>query len=123
MAMQKKRTIVLGASNKPDRYAYRAVNRLQQNGHEVIPLGFRQGDIGGIDILTDWPKTEEVDTITLYLNPIRQAPHYDYILNQKPKRVIFNPGTENPELMALLQKAGIEAEIACTLVLLATNNY
>ncbi len=119
----KRKTIVLGASSKPDRYSYRAVNRLHQKEYEVLPLGFRQGTIGDLEILTEWPAIEDIDTISLYLNPMRQSPHYDYILNLKPKRVIFNPGTENPELIALLKKADIEAEIACTLVLLATDAY
>ncbi len=118
-----RKTIVLGASSKPDRYSYRAVNRLQLYKHEVIPLGFSPGTIGGIEIMTEWPAIEDIDTITLYLNPMRQSPHYDYILALKPKRVIFNPGTENPELIALLKRADIEAEIACTLVLLATGAY
>ncbi len=118
-----KKTVVLGASLKPERASNRAVYRLQYAGHEVIALGFREGTIGQIPITTDWGKYEEVDTLTLYLNPKRQAAYYDYILEMNPKRIIFNPGTENPELVQKAKAKGIEAEIACTLVLLSVDAY
>ena len=118
-----KKTIVLGASTNPSRYSYIATRRLHANAHEVIPVGIRQGVIEGIEIQNDKPPIEDVDTVTLYLNPQRQEAYYDYILGLQPKRVIFNPGTENPALVKLLNENGIEAEIACTLVLLNLGAY
>ncbi len=114
---------MIGASPNPSRYAHRAVMALQQHGHPAIPLGIRKGEIGTASILTEWPEIKEVDTVTLYLGPSRQAPHLDYILSLKPKRVIFNPGTENPELEHQMKAAGIETLEACTLVMLATGQY
>lgn len=115
--------MVLGASPNPNRYSYSAVRQLQDKGHEVIPVGIRTGIIEGIVIQQDNPDIEGVDTVTLYLNPERQKPYYDYILGLQPKRIIFNPGTENPELIQLARKAGIEPVVACTLVMLAVGNY
>lgn len=118
-----KRTVVLGASPNPARVSNGAVIKLINQGHEVIPIGNREGEIGGLEILTGTPVVEEVHTITLYLNPQRQKQYYDYILNMQPKRIIFNPGTENPELVRLAEERGIEAEYACTLVMLALQDY
>ena len=118
-----KKTVVLGASPNPSRYSNQAVKRLTSSNIEVIPVGVRKGEIEGINILTETPFIEDVHTITLYLNPTRQEAYYDYILGLKPKRIIFNPGTENPELIRLATAQNIEAEIACTLVLLAVNEY
>lgn len=118
-----KKTIVLGATPNPDRYAYQATKKLKKYGHEVIPLGIRKGEIEGIKIENNTPQYEGVDTITLYLNPDLQKPYYDYILSLKPKRIIFNPGTENVELVRLAKEQGIETELACTLVMLSFGNY
>ena len=118
-----KKTMVLGASTNPNRYSNIAVHKLNRYGHPVIPIGLRKGTINGITIQQGTPTIDAVDTITLYLNPVRQKPHYDYILSLQPKRIIFNPGTENPELMRLAHKKGIEVEIACTLVLLSMGSY
>ncbi len=118
-----KKTIVLGASTNPTRYSYLAVQRLKNKQHEVVPVGIKKGTIEGIEIRNDLPQEEAVDTVTLYLNPERQKQYYDYILSLKPKRVIFNPGTENAELVNILKKEGIETEIACTLVLLNLGAY
>ncbi len=118
-----KKTIVLGATPNPERYAYRATVRLKQKGHEVIPVGNKKGEIEGIKIENRTPQYEGVDTITLYLNPDNQKPYYDYIFSLKPKRIIFNPGTENFELIKLAKEKGIETEIGCTLVMLSINNY
>lgn len=118
-----KKTLVLGASLKSERYSNIATLRLQSYSHEVIPVGLREGDINGIDILKGKPEIEGVDTVTLYLNPKRQVEYYDYILGLNPKRIIFNPGTENMELVKLAQAKGIETEIACTLVMLSVGNY
>lgn len=123
--MKNYKTVVLGATTNPARYAYRAVERLQQKEIEVIPVGIRKGASAGLIIQNDNPSIEDVHTITLYLNPTVQKNYYDYILDLKPKRVIFNPGTENPELYGLLRQKSPETkvEIACTLVLLSVGNY
>lgn len=118
-----KKTIVLGATPNPGRYAYMAVQRLQAHGHEVIPVGIRKGEIEGLAIQNGEPAISGVDTITLYLNPDNQRPYYDYIFSLQPRRIIFNPGTENPELIRMAREKGIETEIACTLVLLSIGHY
>ncbi|MGB0881921.1 MAG: CoA-binding protein [Vicingaceae bacterium] len=119
-----KRTLVLGASPNPERYAYKATKMLSEHNHEVFPVGLRSGEIEGSNILTDTPIIENIDTVTLYVGPKNQPVYYDYIINKiSPKRIIFNPGTENDALMNLAQEKGIETEIACTLVLLSLNDY
>ena len=118
-----KKTLVLGASTNQDRVSYEAVLRLSRAGYEVVPVGIREGEIEGCTILTGEPEVTNVDTIILYLNPERQQAYTDYILRLNPRRIIFNPGTENPELMRLAKQAGIETEIACTLVMLSLKQY
>ena len=118
-----KKTLVLGASPNPARYSYTAVRRLKANGHEVIPLGIRQGEIDGIKILTGRPELKDIHTVSVYLNSTRQKEYYDYLLSIHPKRIIFNPGAENPELMQLAKKEGIEVMTACTLVLLSIGDF
>lgn len=119
----KKKTLVLGASMNPSRYSNIAIKRLVSYQQPTVAVGLRKGEVQGISITNEEEDFEDVDTITLYLNPQRQKQYYDYILSLRPNRVIFNPGTENPELFALLRKNNIEIEIACTLVMLATNQY
>jgi|SRR6218665_275854 len=121
--MKNKKTLVLGATTKTDRYAYRAVNSLVDKGHSVIAIGQNQGEVAGVKIYTKQIPLANIDTVTLYLNPKNQRDYYNYIIEAQPKRVVFNPGTENPELYQLLKANGIEVEVACTLVLLATNQY
>ncbi|NUQ24108.1 MAG: CoA-binding protein [Saprospiraceae bacterium] len=123
LSAHSKRTIVLGATPNPQRFAFLAVQRLKSYGHEVFPVGIRRGQVAGIDILNDFPVIDQVDTVTLYLNPDHQRPYYDYILGLNPTRIIFNPGTENPELMRMAQDRGIEVEVACTLVMLSLGVY
>ena len=118
-----KKTVVVGASAKTDRYSNRAVRMLKKNAHEVIALGFEEAVIDGVPIETDWKKHGDVNTVTLYLNPQRQKAYYDFILSLDPKRIIFNPGTENPELEKLAVEKGIQPLEACTLVLLSTDQY
>lgn len=118
-----KRTLVLGASPNPMRYAYMATEDLLERGHDVIPVGRRSGKIGDLEIQNDFPLVEGVDTITLYVGPANQEELYDYILKINPKRIIFNPGTENSELRKLAIENGIETEYACTLVLLSLDSY
>ncbi|MBA3647590.1 MAG: CoA-binding protein [Chitinophagales bacterium] len=121
--MESKATVVLGASANPSRYSFLAVNRLLKHGHKVIPIGIREGNISGISILINTPDLKDIDTITLYLNPQRQKQYYDYILSLKPKRIIFNPGTENDELISLAESHGIKPIEGCTLVMLATGEF
>lgn len=119
-----KKTLVLGATDNPSRFAYKAVHKLQQHGHEVVPVGIRRGQVGGQQIITDKAQqVESIDTVTLYVGPQNQPSWYDYILSLNPKRIIFNPGTENPELEKRAAEANIETLHHCTLVMLATDSY
>ena len=121
--MEKKKTLVLGASENPARYSYLAINRLKNNQHHIIAIGKKAGMVAGIPIQTEKIKATEIDTITLYLNPAHQKEYYDYIISLHPKRIIFNPGTENDELAELALKNNIKPIEACTLVLLSTGQY
>lgn len=118
-----KKTLVLGASLKPNRYSNFAIQRLVSNKIETVAFGLRSGEVSGIMIDTDLLPYKGVHTVTLYLNPKRQEAYYTYIVSLKPQRVIFNPGTENPELYEILKENNIAFEVACTLVLLSTNQY
>ncbi|MFM7016245.1 MAG: CoA-binding protein [Bacteroidota bacterium] len=121
--MNSKRTLVLGASTNPERYSNRAILSLQLHGHEVYAIGLRSGKIKDCEIVTDQPDFGNIDTVTVYINPDNQHVFYDYIIKTNPKRVIFNPGSENLELENLLHEHGIHFIHACTLVLLASNQY
>ncbi|TZF82298.1 CoA-binding protein [Pedobacter sp. BS3] len=118
-----KKTLIIGATPNTGRYAYLAANKLVAYGHDIVNVGIKQGVVAGIPI--EKPETihTDIDTITLYIGPHSQPPLYDYILQTKPKRIIFNPGTENPELEKLARINGIEPVEACTLVLLSTGQY
>ena len=117
------KTLVLGASTNPERYAYKAIEKLTAHKHELLALGFRPGEVLGHTIETEKQAWEGIDTVTLYLGPARQEAYFDYVISLRPRRVLFNPGSENPAFESLLQANGIHAERACTLVLLATNQY
>jgi uncharacterized protein len=121
--MNAKKTVVLGASDNPIRYSYSAVHQLAARGHKVVALGRRPGEILGVPIKQGTPEISEVHTVMLYLNPQAQKEYYDYILALQPQRLIFNPGTENPELARLARENGIEVEMACALTMLAVGNY
>lgn len=121
--MRSKKTLVLGATVKPERYAFMALNNLTEKGHAVVAIGQNEGEVAGVKIQTKQIPLKNIDTVTLYLNPVRQRDYYNYIIGLKPKRVIFNPGTENPEFYQLLKANNIKVDVACTLVLLATNQY
>ncbi len=121
--MKAKKTLVLGASANPAKYSYIAVQKLNENHHPVIALGKKEGTIGSTLIQTAQVIIENIDTITLYLNPTNQKEYYNYILSLKPKRIIFNPGTENDELLQLAKNNGIKTLEACTLVMLSTGQY
>lgn len=118
-----KHTVVLGASDNPQRYSYLAVNRLAAHSHPVTAIGKKEGTIGNIPVITEHPAMNDVDTITLYLSAANQQQYYDYILSLHPRRIIFNPGAENPELEQLAVKNGIEPLEACTLVMLSTDQF
>ncbi len=121
----KKTTLVIGASENPDRYSNKAIKALIQHQHPVLALGLRIGNVNGVEIATNLNnfKNEPIDTITLYINPKLQVPFYNEFIALNPKRVIFNPGTENEFFESLLNAQGIETEEACTLVLLGTGQY
>jgi len=118
-----KKTLVLGASDNPQRYSYLAMNRLRGSGHPVVAIGRKPAEVGDVAIETEKKDFPGVDTVTLYLNSRSQKEYYDYILSLHPKRIIFNPGAENDELVRLAQANGIQPLEACTLVLLSTGQY
>jgi predicted CoA-binding protein len=118
-----KKTLVLGASENPARYSNMAIKRLVSHKQPTVAVGLRKGEVMGVQLHNEPRPFEDIHTVTLYLNPQRQQQYYDYILSLKPERVIFNPGTENPEFYALLRKNDIEVEVACTLIMLGTNQY
>jgi len=121
--MSSKTTLVLGASTNPERYSNRAIISLLHHGHEVCAVGLRHGFINACEIITEQKDFDNVDTITIYVNPDNQQVFYHYIIKTNPQRVIFNPGTENNELEKLLNDNNIPFVHACTLVLLASNQY
>lgn len=117
------KTLVIGASENPERYANKAIRALLAHNHEVVAIGLRAGEVAGVSFDAEKKAFQDIDTVTLYIGPKNQPEYYDYILNLNPRRVIFNPGTENSEFTDKLLAAGIYPEIACTLVLLATNQF
>ncbi|RFZ82993.1 CoA-binding protein [Mucilaginibacter terrenus] len=121
--MATKKTLILGATPDPSRYAYLAANRLTGHGHPIVNVGIKTGAVAGVQIEKPEAIHSDIDTITLYVGPQNQPPLYDYILATNPKRIIFNPGTENSELKKLAQERGIETDYACTLVLLSIGQY
>lgn len=116
-------TLVLGASENPDRYSYLAVRRLRASGHAVVAIGQREGQVEDVRIKKEWEVNQPVDTITLYLNPRNQAAYQDRILALSPRRIVFNPGTENDDFQAIAREKGIEVVEGCTLVMLSTGMY
>ncbi len=120
---ESKKTLVIGASENPERYSYIAVKKLKKYGHSVIAMSRKFGMIDDTSIITEFPKDAQVDTVTLYINPELQKQYINDILSLHPKRLIFNPGTENEEFYTLAKANGIEPLEACTLVLLSTGQY
>ncbi len=118
-----KKTLVLGASPNPLRFSYKMVKSLVRHNTDVVALGSREGEIGGIKILTGKPVLKDIHTISLYIGPKGQPAVYEYVLSLHPKRIIFNPGTVNPEFMDLARKNGIEAVTDCALVMLSSGKY
>jgi len=120
-----KKTVIIGATTNPGRYAWLAARMLSEYNHEIVPVGIKEGAVFGKDILDIYerPAIRDVDTVTLYIGPRRQADHIDYILSLKPKRIIFNPGTENEEFIERAKDQGVETLEACTLVMLRSLQY
>lgn len=118
-----KKTLVFGASSKPGRFALLAIKSLVKHNIEVVAIGARPGEVEGVQILNYPIFPTDIHTVTLYLNPNRQKQYLEYIFALKPKRIIFNPGTENPELLKLAREHGVEVIFDCTLVMLNANRY
>lgn len=123
MKTNSKKTVLIGANTNPEKYAYKAANSLIRHGHQVVLFGLRPGEVGGNPIHTVHLDLEDVDTVTLYVNPTNQLGWYDQIIKWQPKRIIFNPGTENETLIQLANQNGIEAVQGCTLVMLSIGTY
>jgi uncharacterized protein len=120
---ESKKTLVIGASDNPERYSNLAIHRLHKHGHEVVALGRKEVVVDGVQVAKENMAFDNVDTVTLYVNPTHQEAYYDYILSLQPKRIIFNPGTENPAFEQMAEAKGIATIEACTLVMLATGQY
>lgn len=118
-----KKTLIVGASTNPERYAYKAAHKLKNAGHEIVNFGVKTGEVAGVEILKDWSSVSDIHTVAIYVGPKNQADLIDKIVALNPKRVLFNPGTENELSESKLRAAGIEVEEACTLVLLSLNAY
>ena len=118
-----KKTLVLGASLKPERYSNFVIRKLVGQGFDVVAFGLKSGKVAGIPIETNLIQYKDLHTVTVYISPKNQNLYYDYVVSLKPQRVIFNPGTENPEFYEILKKHNIFFEVACSLVLLSTNQY
>lgn len=117
------KVLLIGASTRPDRYAYIAFKLLKSYGHEATLLGLKEEEVDGVKFLTEFPSHEKFDTVTLYINPNIQKKYYHHLLELAPQRIIFNPGTENEELYHLLEEKNIYYIEACTLVMLRTGQY
>ncbi|MEN8248227.1 MAG: CoA-binding protein [Bacteroidota bacterium] len=120
-----KKTLIVGATPNTSRYAYMAAERLSDHEHEIVPIGIKKGAVFGKEILPirEFPDIEDVHTITMYVGARHQSEYYKYLLGLKPKRMIFNPGTENYEFMNMAEEQGIEVVTGCTLVMLGVGNY
>jgi uncharacterized protein len=118
-----KKTLVLGGSSNPERYSYLAINKLREHQHPVLAIGRRSARVADITVLQEMSPVSDLDTVTVYLNKENQKNYYDFVLAQHPRRVIFNPGAENPEFEKILTDQGIQVLEACTLVLLATGQF
>jgi uncharacterized protein len=117
------KTLVLGASPNPLRFSNKMVKTLVRHNYEVVALGLREGEISGIKILTGKPVLKDIHTIALYIGPKGQLSVYHYILSLNPKRIIFNPGTENPELMKRASDKGINVVYGCSIEMLNSAKY
>lgn len=116
-------TLVIGASENPERYSNKAIRSLRKHNIPTMAIGLQPGKVEDVIIQTGLPELKNIDTVTMYVGAKNQAPYYDYILRLKPRRIIFNPGAENPEWAEKLRKSGIEVEESCTLVMLSIGNF
>lgn len=121
--MTTNKTLVLGASPNTIRFSHKAVKSLQRHDVPVVPVGIKNGEIGGIEIIKGKPEMDDIHTVTLYVGPARQKEYYSWLLSLNPSRIIFNPGTENPEFMEMAKKEGIEVLEDCTLIMLSSGRY
>jgi predicted CoA-binding protein len=117
------RILVLGASPNPSRFSNKAVSSLIYHNYDVVAVGFRKGIIDGLKILTGMPHIGNVHTILLYMGPFRQKEFYNYILDLKPARIIFNPGTENSELAQIAENKNITVINNCALVMIDSGTF
>jgi predicted CoA-binding protein len=115
-------TLVMGASVKPERYSNMAIRRLRAHGHDVVAVGLRAAEVADVSISTELP-SGPIDTVTMYLNADNQRKWEDALLGLRPRRIIFNPGAENPVFASRASQAGVEVVEACTLVMLGTGQY
>jgi len=123
MNTDKKKTLVIGGSIKPERYSNKAIRKLLNYGHPVVSIGLREGEVNGVKIKTGLPELSDINTITLYIGPQNQPQYYDYLLNLEPERIVFNPGTENSEFEKLAESKGVETIEHCTLIMLGDGIY
>jgi predicted CoA-binding protein len=123
--MSDQKTLIVGATTNPTRYAYTAASMFDERGLDFLPIGIKTGEVFGREILDlrAKPALEGIHTITLYIGPENQSEWIDYLISLKPKRIIFNPGTENPIFSKKAREAGIQTLEACNLVLLSTNQF
>ncbi|MBN1253221.1 MAG: CoA-binding protein [Bacteroidales bacterium] len=121
--MEIKKTVVIGASPNENRYSYKAVKLLSLYSHPVVPIGIRNGSINNIEIIKGFPEIKDVHTVTIYVGTDRQSEYYNYIISLNPKRVIFNPGTENPEFYKILETKNIKVVQNCSLVMLNSDLF
>ncbi len=121
--LTREKTLIIGATTNPDRYSNLVIHRLRAKGYPVLAIGNKSGSVAGVEILNEKIPMKNVHTVSLYLNAQKQPEYYDYIVSLKPKRVIFNPGTENPEFSSILLENDIEVDEACSMILLASNQY
>jgi predicted CoA-binding protein len=121
--LTREKTLIIGATTNPDRYSNLVIHRLRAKGYPVLAIGNKSGSVAGVEILNEKIPMKNIHTVSLYLNAQKQPEYYDYIISLNPKRVIFNPGTENPEFCDILLEKGIEVDVACSIVLLASNQY
>lgn len=121
--VENKKTLVIGGSIKPERYSNRAIRKLLKYGFPVVSIGLREGEVDKVKIETGRPEFKDIHTVTLYIGKAHQPEYYDYLLGMNPKRIIFNPGTENRDFRKLAEKQGIETVEFCTLIMLGDGTF
>lgn len=117
------KTVVLGASTNSRRYSHRAVLELLNEGHQVVAVGLKKGEINGLKITPEYPSDDSIRTVAMYISEKNQEPYIKAILQNPPERVIFNPGTYNPNFEKELNSAGVETIRSCVLIMLSQSSY